>query len=67
VTKNRSFWDGMAVGAAAGLMLGMAMVVRRRHEPTPMERTKMVVGRTTRQAIRRARGAWSNMAGRFSD
>jgi hypothetical protein len=65
--KNRSFWDGMAVGAAAGLMFGMAMVMRRRRESTPMERTRMVVGRTARQAMRRARGAWSDMAGRFSD
>lgn len=64
--KNRTFWDGMAVGAAAG-MIGMAMVMMRRREATPMERTKMVVGRTARQAMKRARGAWNNMAGRFSD
>lgn len=65
--KNRTFWDGMAVGAAAGMMLGMAMLMRRRREATPMERTKVAMGRTARQAMRRAHGAWSHMAGRFSD
>lgn len=64
--KNRTFWDGMAVGAAAGMFLGMAMLMRRRREATPMERTKIVVGRTARQAMRRAQGAWSSMAGKFS-
>ncbi|MGI6662484.1 MAG: hypothetical protein ACOX4B_03270 [Bacillota bacterium] len=65
--KNRSFWDGLAMGTAAGLMLGMVMLMSRRREPTPMERTRMVVGRTARQAVRRARGVIGDMAGKFSD
>jgi adenine/guanine phosphoribosyltransferase-like PRPP-binding protein len=65
--KSRSFWDGMAMGAAAGLVLGVAILMSRRREPTPMERTRMVVGRTARQAVRRARGVLGDMAGKFSD
>ncbi|HHY44461.1 MAG TPA: hypothetical protein GX512_01950 [Firmicutes bacterium] len=64
--KNRSFWDGLAMGTAAGLMLSMVMLMTRRREMSPMERTRMVVGRTARQAARRARGVLSDMAGRFS-
>jgi hypothetical protein len=67
VMKDRTFWDGVAVGAAAGMIFGLAMLMGRRREVTPMERTKMVVGRTARQAMRRAHGAWNQMAGRFSD
>jgi len=47
-------------------MLSMVMLMTRRREMSPMERTRMVVGRTARQAARRARGVLSDMAGRFS-
>ncbi len=63
---NRNFWNGMAMGAAAGVMVGF-MVMARRHQPTPMEQTRMVMGRTARHAMKRARGAFTQMAGRFSD
>lgn len=55
----------MVMGTAAGLMVGM-MVMSKRREPTPMERTRMVVGRTARQAVRRARGVFGEMAGKLS-
>jgi hypothetical protein len=63
---NRNFWNGMAMGAAAGMMVGF-MVMARRHQPTTMDRTKTVMGRTARHAMKRAQGAWTQMAGRFSD
>ncbi len=63
---NRKFFSGMMMGAAAGMVVGLMMMTRR-HQPTPMEHTRTVMGRSARQAMKRARGAWSNMAGRFSD
>jgi hypothetical protein len=63
---NRSFWNGMAMGAAAGMMLGL-MAMSWRREETPMERTKMVMGRTARRAMKKAHGALNQMAGRFSE
>lgn len=63
---TRNFWHGMAMGVAAGAMVGF-MVMSRRHEATPMERTKMMMGRTARRAMKRAHGAMNQMAGRFSD
>ena len=63
---NRKFFTGMAMGAAAGMMVGLMMMARR-HQPTPMEQTRMVMGRSARHAMRKARGALSQMAGRFSD
>ena len=63
---NRKFFTGMAMGAAAGMMVGLMMMARR-HQPTPMEQTRMVMGRSARHAMKKARGAWGRMAGRFSD
>lgn len=62
---NRSFWNGIAMGAALGMMVGLTVMSRRR-ELTPMEKTKAVMGRKARHAVRKAQGAWSEMAGRFS-
>ena len=63
---NRNFWNGIAMGAAAGVMVGLMMMARR-NQPTAMERTRTVMGRTARRAMRRAQGALNQMAGRFSD
>lgn len=63
---NHKFLSGMAMGAAAGMMVGF-MVMVRRHQPTPMEQTRTVMGRSARHAMKKARGAWGQMAGRFSD
>ncbi|MGE5579547.1 MAG: hypothetical protein ACM3WU_05805 [Bacillota bacterium] len=63
---NRKFLSGMAMGAAAGMVFGLVMMSRR-HQPTPMEHTRMVVGRSARHAMRKARNAWGQVAGRFSD
>jgi hypothetical protein len=54
------------MGAAAGMMVGFMMMARR-HQPTAMEQTRMVMGRSARHAMKRARGALGQMAGRFSD
>ena len=62
---NRNFWNGMAMGAAAGVMVGLMMMAKR-SQSTPMERTRSVMGRTAKRAMRRAQGAWREMAGRFS-
>jgi len=63
---NRKFLSGMAMGAAAGMMFGMLMMSRR-PQPTPMEYTRMVMGRSARHAMKKARNAWGHVAGRFSD
>ena len=63
---NRNFWHGMAMGVAAGMMVGL-VVLARRNSATPMERTKMMMGRTARRAMKKAHGAMNQMAGRFSD
>lgn len=63
---TRNFWQGMAMGAAAGMMVGF-MVMARRHQASPMEQTKMMMGRTARRAMKKAHGAMNQMAGRFSD
>ncbi|HHY17352.1 MAG TPA: hypothetical protein GX524_04690 [Firmicutes bacterium] len=62
--KNRTFWDGLAVGAIAGMVLGLAVLSRERM--TPMEQTKMAMGRSARRAWRRAQGSVGRMVGRFS-
>ncbi|HHY11472.1 MAG TPA: hypothetical protein GX529_02465 [Firmicutes bacterium] len=62
--KNRTFWDGLAMGAIAGVILGLVMMAR---EPlTPMEEARMAMGRSARRAWRRAQGSIGRMAGRFS-
>lgn len=63
---KRSFWDGLAIGAAVGMIFGVLMLSRRKRMG-PMERTKVLVGRTARQALRRAQGTIGRMAGRFAD
>lgn len=63
---NRNFWNGMAMGAAAGVMIGF-MVMSMRRPMTPMERTKMAMGRTAKRAMKKARYAMNGMADRFSD
>lgn len=63
---NRKFLSGMAMGAAAGMLVGF-MVMGRRHQSTPMEHTRTVMGRSARHAMRKARGAWTQVASRFSD
>jgi hypothetical protein len=63
---NRKFLSGMAMGAAAGMFMG-AVLMSRRHQPTPMEHTRMVMGRSARHAMKKARKAWGQVAGRFSD
>ncbi len=62
---NSKFLNGIAMGAAAGILVGIIMMSRR-HQPTPMEQTRMIMGRSAKHAMRRARGAWKEMAGRFS-
>ncbi|MGI6162537.1 MAG: hypothetical protein ACOYEQ_01220 [Bacillota bacterium] len=62
--RNRTFWDGLAMGAIAGMVLGLAMLSRERM--TPMEETRMAMGRTARRAWRRAQGSVGRMVGRFS-
>jgi len=64
--KNRSFWDGLVMGAAGGMFLGL-LVLARRKEMTHMEKTRLVLGRTARRALRRAQGTLGRVAGRFSD
>ncbi|HHW18900.1 MAG TPA: hypothetical protein GXX30_08355 [Firmicutes bacterium] len=64
--KNKTFWDGLAMGGALGILVG-ALMLSRRMKMTPMTRTKMIVGRTARHALRRAQGTLGRMVGRFSD
>ncbi len=52
------------MGAIAGMVLGLAMLSRERM--TPMEETRMAMGRTARRAWRRAQGSVGRMVGRFS-
>jgi len=58
---SRNFWSGMVFGAAAGMAL--VALMREKRPQTPMERTKVVMGRTAR----RAHGALRAVAGRFAD
>lgn len=62
--RNRTFWDGLAMGAIAGIALGMVMLSRERM--TPMDQTRMVLGRTARRVWGRAQGSVGRMVGRFS-
>jgi hypothetical protein len=62
--KQRNFWDGLALGAIAGIILGSMMMAR---EPmAPSERARMAVERRARRAWRRAQGSIGRIAGRFS-
>lgn len=63
--KNRTFWDGLAMGAIAGIVLSLVMFSRERM--TPMEQSRMKMERTARRAWRRAQGSVGRMVGRFSD
>lgn len=63
---RRTFWDGLAMGAAAGMLFGVYLLSRRR-SLTPMERTRMVIGRTAKRAVRHAQGTLNRVAQRFSD
>lgn len=53
---DRKFFSGMVMGAAAGMMVGLMMMTRRR-QPTPMVHTRMIMGRSARHAMKKARGA----------
>lgn len=64
--RNRTFWDGLAMGAAAGMLFGVFLLSRRR-SPTAMDKTRMVIGRTAKHAVRRAQGTLNRVAERFSD
>lgn len=62
--ETEEFWDGLALGAIAGIILGSMMMAR---EPmTPSERARMAVERRARRAWRRAQGSIGRIAGRFS-
>ncbi|HHX10638.1 MAG TPA: hypothetical protein GX729_04655 [Firmicutes bacterium] len=62
--KQRTFWDGVALGAIAGVVLGFMVMTK---EPmTPSERTRMAMERRARRAWRRAQGSIGHIAGRFS-
>lgn len=63
--RKPSFWDGLMMGAAFGVAMGSIFMSRRR--TGPIERTKMMVARTARRAMRKAHGTLSQMAGKFSD
>lgn len=62
--KERTFWDGLAMGAAAGVLLGLALFGSRRD--MPMMHKRRMMEKTARAAWRRAQGTFSQMAGRFS-
>jgi hypothetical protein len=64
--RQGSFWEGLMVGVAACALMGL-MVMERRKSQTPMERTKRVVARTARRALKSAQGTISSVAGRLSD
>lgn len=62
--KNRSFWHGLVVGAIAGMVLGLMMVLK---EPlTPMEEAKVALGRVGRIAFNTMQGGIGRVVGRFS-
>ncbi|MGI6620687.1 MAG: hypothetical protein ACOX35_04450 [Bacillota bacterium] len=62
--KQRTFWDGLALGAIAGVVLGFMMMTK---EPmTPSERAKLAMERRARRAWRRAQGSIGRIAGRFT-
>jgi hypothetical protein len=62
---NRKFWDGVAMGAAAGALISLVLLRRRR--PGPMEQTKMVVSRTAKRAMGKAQNTLGQLAGKLSD
>ncbi len=64
--KNRTFWDGMALGAGVGVMFGLAAMMFRRRQ-TPMERTRMIMGKSAQRMLRTAQGTLGRVANRFSD
>lgn len=62
--KQRTFWDGLALGAIGGVILGFMMMTK---EPmTPSERAKLAMERRARRAWRRAQGSIGRIAGRFT-
>ncbi|HHW26446.1 MAG TPA: hypothetical protein GXX23_03780 [Firmicutes bacterium] len=63
--KERSFWDYLAMGVAAGAAIGLVVMARRR--PDSVERAKMMVERTARRAMSGAQSIADQIAGRFSD
>ncbi len=63
--KERSFWDYLAMGVAAGAAIGLVVMAKRR--PDSMERAKMMIGRTARRAMTGAQGMVGQITGRFSD
>ncbi len=64
MTKNRGFWDGMALGAGVGVALGCAFMFRRRK--TLMELTKIMLGKSARRFLGRAQGTINKVANRFA-
>lgn len=61
--RNRRFWDGMALGAGVGVALGCAFMFRRRK--TPMERTRMMLGKSAKRLLGSAQGTINKVADRF--
>lgn len=65
IIGTRKFWDGVAMGAAAGALISLLVLKRRR--PGPMEQTKMVMSRTAKRAMDKAQGTIGQLAGKISD
>ncbi|MGI6642503.1 MAG: hypothetical protein ACOX3V_00570 [Bacillota bacterium] len=64
--RNRGFWDGMALGAGVGVAFGLVTMLLRRRR-TPMERTRMIMGKGAKRILRSAQGTLGRVANRFSD
>ncbi len=62
--RGRTFWGGVVLGAGAGFFLGHLMVNRRQ---TPMERTKMMIGKSAQKVLKTAQGTLGQVANRLSD
>ena len=63
--RGRTFWGGLVLGAGAGMFLGHFVACRRRQ--TPVERTKMMIGKSAHKVLKTAQGTLGRVADRLSD